>query len=52
VINGSMGEIDRATQTTAGEADLSARDSGLLKERSAGLRSAVGDLVLLAGHRA
>jgi methyl-accepting chemotaxis protein len=51
VINGSMGEIDRATQSTAAEADLSARDSGLLKERSAGMRSAVGDLVLLAGHK-
>ena len=51
VINGSMNEIDRATQTTAGEADLSARDSGLLRERAAGLPAAVGDLVLLADHR-
>jgi methyl-accepting chemotaxis protein len=52
VINSSMSEIDRATQTTASEADLSARDSSLLKERSAGLRAAVEDLVMLADNRA
>jgi hypothetical protein len=51
VINGSMSQIDRATQVTASEADLSARDSGLLRERSAGLRSAVEDLVTLADDR-
>lgn len=51
VINSSMTEIDRATQTTASEADLSARDSNLLKDRAAGLRSAVEDLVLLADNR-